>query len=82
MDSFAFNSGTITARRLRRLIPVYSEGMLQTALENGCQDVPAVMAFLARRDSAGRAAIVQGGRKAARMPASRVTVMQRSKEWA
>ena len=65
-DNFAFEGGQITAKRLRRQITVYSEGALQTALENGCQSVPAVMAFLARRDMASRARMQEAGRKSAR----------------
>ena len=64
-DSFTFNGGQITAKRLRRQITVYSEGALQTALENGCQSVQDVMAFLARRDMASLAKMQAAGRKSA-----------------
>ena len=66
MDKFQFDGGQITARRLRQQITVYSEGALQTALENGCQSVPAVMAFLARRDANSQARMQAAGRKSAR----------------
>jgi hypothetical protein len=66
MDSFSFDGGQITAKRLRRQITVYSEGALQTALESGCQSVPAVMAFLALRDMGAQARMQAAGRKGAR----------------
>ena len=77
MDSFAFNGSTITAKQLRKQVTAYSEGALQTALENGCKDVPSVMAFLARRDSRAIARRVVGGRTAARVPSSRVKVVRK-----
>ena len=65
MDSFSFDGGPITAKRLRKQITAYSEGALQTALENGCQSVPDVMAFLARRDAGSLAKMRAAGRKSA-----------------
>ena len=50
MDRFAFEDGQISAGQLARRVTAYSEGALQSALESGCQSVPAVMAFLAARD--------------------------------
>jgi len=66
-DSFQFDGGQITAKRLRRQITVYSEGALQTALESGCQSVPAVMSFLALRDMNSQARMQAAGRKSARI---------------
>lgn len=64
-DSFQFDGGQITAKRLRRQITVYSEGALQTALESGCQSVQAVMSFLALRDMSAQARMQAAGRKSA-----------------
>lgn len=51
VDSFAFDGGMVTAKQLARQVTAYKEGALQSALEAGCQSVPAVMAYLARRDA-------------------------------
>jgi hypothetical protein len=82
MDAFLFEGTKTTARALKQTMTAYSEGALQTALENGCQDRASVLDFLSRRENARDSARVMAGRKAARMPASRVTIVQRSKEWA
>jgi hypothetical protein len=50
-DAFPFDGGQVTARQLRKQVTAYSEGALQSALESGCQSVPMVMDFLARRDA-------------------------------
>jgi hypothetical protein len=49
MDRFPFEGGQLTAREVRQEMTAYSEGALQTALENGCKDRASVIFFLARR---------------------------------
>lgn len=82
MDGFLFDGRQQTANALNRQYPVLSKGRWQSVLERGCKTLAEAMAESARMDYAGQRARVLAGRKAARMPESRVTVMQRSKEWA
>lgn len=65
MDAFQFDGGPMTARKLRRRITAYSEGALQTALENGCQSVAQVIAFLSAREAATKAKRTADCRKGA-----------------
>ena len=81
-DKFQYEGQQITARQLRKSMPVYSEGALQSALESGCQDRDAVRMFMGRRENAAQHSRVLAGRKSARLPQSRVSIMPRSEEWA
>lgn len=63
IDGFAFEGGQVTARQLAKRVTAYSEAMLQTALENGCQNVPDVMAYLARRDARVQARTLAAARR-------------------
>lgn len=67
LDAFKFEDGFITAKQLARRVTAYKEPALQTALENGCQSVPQVMAFMARRDAARTSAIRAGASRGARL---------------
>jgi hypothetical protein len=62
VDKFKFEDGDITARQLAKRVTAYREPALQTALENGCQSVPAVMDFLTRRDMERAARHLAGSR--------------------
>ena len=64
-DAFPFDGGQVTARQLRKQVTAYSEGALQSALESGCQSVPMVMDFLARRDATKHAQHITRSRKGA-----------------
>ncbi len=72
MDGFSFDGGTTTARALHKTITAYSEGALQTALESGCGDVPAVMAFLTQRDAQRARGAVKSGRRSAQITSARL----------
>ncbi len=66
LDSFTFADGMTTARQLRKTVTVYSEGMLQSALESGCKSVSDVMAYLANRDSEMRRQHILKSKRGAR----------------
>jgi hypothetical protein len=82
MDAFQFNGAQRTANSLNREYPALSKGRWQSVLERGCKTLAEAMAESARMDNIAAGKRVMAGRKAARMPASRVTIVQRSKEWA
>jgi hypothetical protein len=63
MDQFTYEGALITARALKQTMTAYSEGALQTALENGCQDRASVLDFLSRRENARMRSQVVNGRK-------------------
>lgn len=65
IDGFRFEGQDTTARKLRQRVTAYSEARIQSALEAGCQDMPALMAFMARRDNKMAAHIRKLGRKSA-----------------
>lgn len=82
MDGFQFEGRQQTASALNRQYPALSKGRWQTVLERGCKTLAEAMAESARMDNVAAGKRVMAGRKAARTPASRVTIVQRSKEWA
>lgn len=80
MDGFAFNGTQRTANSLNREYPALSKGRWQSVLERGCKTLPEAMAESARMDNEGMRNRVLAGRKAARMPESRVSVVRRVAE--
>jgi hypothetical protein len=77
-----FDGRQQTANALNRQYPALSKGRWQSVLERGCKTLADAMAESARMDNIAAGKRVMAGRKAARMPASRVTIVQRSREWA
>lgn len=52
IDGFQFEGRDVTARQLKREIPAYGLGQLQSALEAGCKTLPELVVFCERRVSA------------------------------
>lgn len=74
VDGFQFNGQQRTANSLHREYPALSKGRWQSVLERGCKTLPEALAESARMDYAAIEARAAAGRKAAKVPASRVTV--------